>query len=98
MSYHIIDYQKFIEENLDYIEYLHKEIKHWNSIKQKRALEAKWTESLQEIVDNIKILIKKNMDECQYYLKRIEEIKNGHDISSIQFITKNREDVIGEGR
>lgn len=77
MRHNTVDlYIGFIAEDLEYVEELHKEILHWQEVYKKRVFELKWAGSVKEILGLIKYDIKRNLEECQYYLTRIEEIKN----------------------
>lgn len=72
----ILMYIKWIGENLDEIEGLRTEVEYWQTVYKKRAFDETWPSDIKEIIEGIKIGVKKNIEECQYYLKRIEEMKN----------------------
>jgi len=72
----ILTYQDFILKNIEYIEYLRAEIKYWEEILKKRIFDDDWPKSIREIIKAFKQDITKNLEECQYYLKRIEEMRH----------------------
>jgi len=69
-------YMEMIDGNLEYVEELQKEIEYWQKIYQKRVFDGTWPESIQKVIDSIKLNIKINLDECQEYLLRIKELKD----------------------
>jgi len=69
-------YMDMIDENLEYVEELQKEVEYWQKIYQKRVFDGTWPESIQRVIDSIKLNIKINLDGCQEYLLRIKELKN----------------------
>ena len=75
MNLNVEAYQDFIAENLDHVNRLTEEAKRWKVIYQKRVFDIQWITPIKEIIDSLHNDIKKNIEECQYYIKRIEEIK-----------------------
>ena len=76
MNTYLEGYLSWLSENMDQIENLKKELRYWNAIYSKRIFDLSWAKPIQEILDLLKQEIKKQIEECQYYLKRVKEVKD----------------------
>ena len=70
-SVHI--YQKFIEENLEYMEELQRVYVYWKKIESKRVFDVKWSDTVSDILKDTKQEITRLADECYYYIIRAKE-------------------------
>lgn len=69
-------YMEFIKENIDEIDRLQEEISYWQKIYSHRIFDKDWPKSIKEIINMLKMQIKEELEECQYYMTRIKEIKD----------------------
>ncbi|MFA6067554.1 MAG: hypothetical protein WC810_03135 [Janthinobacterium sp.] len=86
-------YQKFIDENLDYIQHLQLEIEHWEKIYKKRVFEAKFPKEIKEMISGFKKDIENNIKECHYYMETIQELR--HDAANRTQSGQDKGDVGG---
>ena len=69
-------YTSFIEENLGDIEEIQKDVECWKKIYKKRVFDTTWPESIQDTIRILRLEIKKEIDQCLYYIKRIREVRD----------------------
>ena len=93
----IITYMQFIEQNLDYVEEIKAEVEYWEKIYKKRVYDHNWPNSIRSLIFDLKTEIRKQIEECLYYINRIKEIKENAAISCSQ-PEQNEENVGSKGR
>ena len=69
-------YANLIYDNITQVESLEREIKLWEETLKKRVFDMKWMPKIQVVIDSIENEIKSTLEECQYYLKRIGELRD----------------------
>ena len=69
-------YATFIFENLDNVEIIQKDVEYWEAIYKKRVFDKKWPQHIQDVVNLLRLEIKQELDQCRYYVKRINEVRN----------------------
>ena len=72
----ITGYIDFISENLEECEELRTEFVHWQQAYNQRVFNSSFSNTINDIMKQIKQQIKENMEQCVYYIKRIEEMNN----------------------
>lgn len=73
MTSNVHIYQKFIEENLEYMEELQRVYAYWKKIESKRVFDVKWSDTVSDILKDTKQEITRLADECYYYIIRAKE-------------------------
>lgn len=92
-----LSYITWIEENFNDIIILKEEHKKWSAVYKNHVFAGKWPHTIEEILNGLKTEIKRNLDECQYYLNRIKEMESQYDQTGLSQLIKDEEDALSQG-
>ena len=90
-------YTDMVWQNLDDIGRLQYDIEYWETIYQKRVFDGKWPKDIQEIMDEIRSEIKKELEQCKYYLKRLKEVRSDDEQSRKAQSGKDQDNAFKQG-
>lgn len=90
-------YQQLIDENLQDIEFLCKEIKYWEEIYKKRIFEVKTPASIKQSISLIKNEVLRNIEETKYYLSRAKEVRSDYAKACDAQLEADKRDVAFKG-
>lgn len=76
-----LTYLQLIEEDTEEIAYYKSQIDYFEEILKKRTFDVSYSVTLSDLIDDLRMAIKEEINECLYYIQRIKELRNANKIN-----------------